>query len=390
MTYTGFVLFLQRPGLGYLIFLSATLEAMRLARIKSFVHKHAEYISPAVFLFGFVIDNLTLTRIDVLFDNLVLAFYVIVATVSIVLLNVLAAGAWRFKHSDRLLYFLPFILQFAFGGLFSGFFVFYSRSSSFASSWLFVVLLVGFLIANEFFDGFKRHYQRLTFQLTILFLGIFSYMIFLVPVITTKIGTGIFILSGLVALLLFVLLVRGLAHIIPHRIETSRRSIMVGVGSVYIAINALYFLNVIPPIPLSLKDIGVYHNVTRLSDGTYRAHEEVRPWYDFFFTYDRTIEWTGGAVYVFASVFAPTDLTTTVFHEWQFKNTHGNWETRSKIPIRLSGGRDNGYRGYTLKGSLEAGDWRVRIVTSNGGIVGQARFDIVRAAAQPELVTLEK
>lgn len=363
---------------------------MRLARIKSFVHAHAEYISPIIFLFGFVVDNLTLTRIDILFDNLVLAFYVVLATASIVLMNIVTAGRVRFPQSDRVLYVLPFILQFAFGGLFSGFFVFYSRSASFATSWLFVMILISFLVANEFFEGFKRHYQRLTFQLTILFLGIFSYMIFLVPVLTKQIGTIIFLISGVCALLVFAGIVYTLHLYIPYRVAASIRSIRISVICTYIVIIILYFTHIIPPVPLSLKDIGVYHQITRTLDGSYVALEEYRPWYDVLFPYDRSIQWTGEPIYVFASVFAPTNLSTTVFHEWQYRNANGNWVTQSIIPIKLSGGRDNGYRGYTFKGNLQAGTWRVRIKTKNGGIVGSAKFTIHAASKTPQLFKITK
>lgn len=359
-----------------------------IGRVKTFVHKHAEYISPAVFLFGFVIDNLTLTRIDVLFDNIILASYVGIATFSIFALSAITSSRWRFRYSDRVVYFLPFVLQFAFGGLFSGFFVFYSRSSSLATSWLFLVVLVAFLVANEFFEGFKRHYQRLTFQLSILFLGIFSYTIFLVPVIIKQIGTLVFLASGVVALGVFLLLFVVLTRLAPERARRSRRSVTLSVVSMYVVVHILYFAHIIPPIPLSLKDIGVYHHVTRTPDG-YTVHEEERPWFDVLTKHDRTIAWTGEPVYVFASVFAPTNLTATVYHKWQFKSARG-WETRSRIPIKLSGGRDGGYRGYTFKGSLEEGAWRVRIVTDNGGIVGQAKFEIERVSTIPELVIITK
>src|SRR5439155_22007289 len=43
---------------------------------------------------------------------------------------------------------LPALTQFALGGLWSGFLVFYSRGASLAASWLFLTVLAAFLVGN--------------------------------------------------------------------------------------------------------------------------------------------------------------------------------------------------------------------------------------------------
>ena len=97
-------------------------------------------------------SSLTLTRIDLLFDNLVLFFYLAVAVAGIAITNLYDTGVWRGTPDGvRLLHRVPsyaravspFLMQYAFGGLLSGFFVFYSRGASFSASWLFLALLLG-------------------------------------------------------------------------------------------------------------------------------------------------------------------------------------------------------------------------------------------------------
>src|SRR3989344_4056482 len=94
------------------------------------------------------------------------------------------------------------ILQFAFGGVFSSDLVLYFRSADFFVAWPFILLLVAIFIANEFL---KKHYVRLSFQISLFFLSIYWFAIFLVPVVMHRIGTWVFLFSGLVSLLVIAL-----------------------------------------------------------------------------------------------------------------------------------------------------------------------------------------
>ncbi|HEY7532205.1 MAG TPA: DUF2914 domain-containing protein, partial [Nitrospiraceae bacterium] len=42
-----------------------------------------------------------------------------------------------------------------------------------------------------------------------------------------------------------------------------------------------------------------------------------------------------------------------------------------RIPIKISGGREGGYRAYTFKQRLDSGDWRVDVETEDGRIIGR-------------------
>ena len=41
------------------------------------------------------------------------------------------------------------------------------------------------------------------------------------------------------------------------------------------------------------------------------------------------------------------------------------------------GGRDGGYRGYSVKRDPTAGHWRVNVVTEFGQVIGRVSFEVV-------------
>lgn len=355
--------------------------------------KYERYLSPTALVTGFIFDSLTLTRVDLFFDNLVILAYLCIAITCILLMNAYDAGlvrAPRKKHYAETIYpWLPIIMQFAFGGLFSAYVVFYSRSASWASSWVFVVLLGFLLVGNEFF---QRRYRRVTFHITILFVALFSFLIFSVPIVLKTFGFLTFVLSGVLSLIV----ITGVSKIVLSMLKSSdmvhtlKRSILFSIGSVYIVFHIFYLTNIIPPVPFSLQDIGVYYNVTRLDDDTYTAVQEDKHWLTALFERRETIHLsTGTPLYVFSAVFAPTQFTTTVYHRWSYFADSGSsarWVTTDIIPFSITGGRDGGYRGYTTKRTVPPGVWRVDVVTEHNKILGRKQFEVVESSADEHIV----
>lgn len=336
--------------------------------------KYEHYLLPIAFLFGFVWDGLTLRRIDLLYENFVFLMYLFVAGASILLVNV----------SSRYVRLAPLAMQFVFGGLFSGFFIFYSRSASLVASWPFLLVLLFLLVGNEIF---KKQYARLVFQLSIFFFALFSYSIFALPVFIGKLGAVIFLLSGVASLLLMGILVFFLNLFIPGKIHYVRRALFASVLGIYLLLNILYFTNIIPPIPLSLKEAGVYHSVERNDAGQYNVSFERGPWFSVFQKTNSVFHWVPGSpVYVYSAVFVPTKIGTTIFHRWSyFDEGKGEWAEANRIGFSISGGRDGGYRGYTVKNSVMPGKWRVDVVTERDQLLGRISFDVVEVENTPEL-----
>lgn len=343
-------------------------------KIRGLYIKHERYMLPVAFLAGFVWDSLTLKRIDLLYENLVFLMYIFVAGAGIILVNI----------SRRYIRWAPLFMQFAFGGLFSGFVVFYFRSASFLASWPFLALLLFFLVGNEVF---KKQYLRLVFQLSVFFTVLFSYAIFALPVFTGQMGEGTFLLSGVLSLFVMGLLVFILNFSIPGKIYHVRRALFSSVLGIYLLLNIFYFTNIIPPIPLSLKVFDIYHSVEKNSAGQYLVSFEPVRWYDFSRKIKPVFHWSQGApVYAFSAVFAPTKINTTIFHQWYYFNGKtGKWVESSRLGFPIVGGRDGGYRGYTVKNATFPGRWRVEVVTGRGQVLGRIDFEVVESRSAPNL-----
>lgn len=347
-------------------------------------HKYERHISFTAFIVGFILDNLTLTRIDVWYDDLILAIYLGLAAGGILFFHLLDRKTNKTQFIEDALLVVLFIVQLSFGALFSGYVVFYSKSAAWWSSWLFVLLIGTLLIGNEFFKG---RYARLEFQVSIFFITLFSFSIFYVPIFFDTIGAGMFILSGIISLVLIALFVRILSRIVPERVHATRRKLIGSIVVLYLTFNVLYFTNIIPPVPLSLKSIGVYHSVER--DGnSYVVTTEPHPWYDVSSRFWTTIHISkGSVVYVFSSVFAPTDLNTNIFHVWYYYDgASKKWIEADRVAYDITGGRGGGYRGYSEKTNVFSGEWRVDVVTGRGQLIGREQFTVVEEAPQ-DLIT---
>jgi hypothetical protein len=361
-----------------------TVKGGNIQEIKQLIDKYEKYFSPLALFFGFIVDSLTLTRVDLWLDNIILLSYMILIGGSILMLNASESGHFKNRTVRKGVLWLPFLMQFAFGGLFSGFVVLYSRSSSIMASWPFLSVLFLLLIGNEFF---KDKYKRLFFQLNIFYIAIFSYLIFAVPVVLNRMGPFVFVLSGLVSLLLIAGLVKLIARITPWKVYFNQRTITYMIGAIFAGFNFLYFLNIIPPIPLALKDIVIAHSVELQRGAPVRVTFEDPPWYKFYREYDNIYHRVGNEpVFVYSAVFAPTDLTATIVHEWAFwDEANGKWRTTDQITYPIYGGRNEGYRGFSTKSHVTPGKWRVSVKTKNGQLLGRTKFTIEEADSLPEL-----
>jgi hypothetical protein len=293
------------------------------------------------------------------------------------------------KNPSKIHFWYVNILQFFFGGLLSTFLVFYFRSSDIFTTWPFIFLLVLAFIANE---SFKRHYILFSFQISLFFLSIYSFAIFLVPVILRKIGPWIFLLSGLLSLVFIAIFILTLFYFIKdtsnkEKIESKKliSSLIIGI---FVIVNILYYTNLIPPIPLSLKDAGVYHSIQKNADGNYDITYEDYGWRGYFKFYPDFNEMPGTPVYAFSAVFSPKGLNINIIHEWQYYDeTQKKWTTDSVINLPVVGGRDGGFRTYSVRYGLAAGKWRVNIKTDQGQTIGHLRFNIISADTAPVLTS---
>jgi hypothetical protein len=205
--------------------LNGAKSAGRLRRWTEPVRRYERHLSAAAMVIGYAVDNFTFGRVDHPGAHLVFSGYLAVAVISIAVAHWLqgrkdraAAADLRGAHRQvasepvaqperrfRLSVWLPAATQFALGGLWSGFLVFYSRSAVLAASWPFLLLLVVFLIGNEIF---RRYHSRLVFASLLLFFGLYSYAVFVVPLFTRSIGQITFLASGACAVVAYYFFLR--------------------------------------------------------------------------------------------------------------------------------------------------------------------------------------
>jgi hypothetical protein len=332
------------------------------------------HISSIAFATGFVWDTLTLTRIDLVYENVVFVSYLTIAFVGILLVHSVETGRWAPSFLSARKGWLPALVQFPLGGLFSGFVIFYTKSASFVTSWPFLAILLLLFFGNELF---RRRYERLVFQMSMFYFCLIAYVVLITPVVLGSMGTSTFVLSTLISFLAVALLLQVVMYLFPELYKRSMKGMWFALSGIFCAFHVLYFTNIIPPVPLALTEIGMYHSVVRVDDAyqmTYEAPPEYAFWRSTHHVFHRT---KNEPVYCFSAVFAPTAIRTKIFHSWQRKSTDGNWIREERIPFSIVGGRDHGYRGYTFKRAVSPGEWRCVVETENGQTIGVTSVTVV-------------
>lgn len=330
---------------------------------------------PAVFfLSGFGWDSLTLKRIDNVLDTSILFVYLVLLGGLIVVSVFVEKG--RLKHPFILKFksYFPMGAQFFLGGLFSAYVVFYFKSASTFSSYLFLVILIGLLLGNEFI---KHRLSQLFVLMVMYFLVLSSFFIFFVPIVLKHISY----FSFSVAVLLSLMVVGGLFYwFVKQGVFQRKRELIQcvsAIGFLFVLLHVLYLKNWIPPVPLSLKVSGMYYQVQQV-DATYHLTIKKPRWYEPWKASESSfVIQEGEAVYCFSSVFAPTRISDSITHDWQwFDPKKQSWMSQDKIGFDLKGGRDNGYRGYSQKQKLLEGQWRVLIKNKRGQVLGKEGFTV--------------
>jgi hypothetical protein len=213
--------------------------------------------------------------------------------------------------------------------------------------------------------------------ISLYFFVTFSFFIFFIPVITNVMNIFTYILGGIAGLSLPLALIYLLDRKQIFDTASVRKKLFGLVLSLYLIFNVFYFLNIIPPVPLSLKEIGIYHHAEKI-DNRYILRYEKPPWYAFYRESDKPFYYgAGDSVFCYAAVFAPTDLSKRILHEWAYYSPgQGKWLTTDRMVYQLTGGREGGYRGFTFKKNVQPGEWEVRVLTEDDLILGSISFSV--------------
>lgn len=362
---------------------------MFLNKFSDFYKRFEKWISPVGLIYGFIFTSLTLTRVDMWLENFWIVLHLVIAAFGILAMTLFENKAEEKKlpeeEKTKFHFYLTLLIQFAFGGLFSTFFIFYMRSSSLTDSWLFLCIILLLVIGNELW---KKHYQKLTFQISILFISLYLFLVFLFPVIFHRLGSDLFVYAGLSSLIITFFFTFLLRKFSQEKFQKSHNLLKISLISIFVLMNGLYFTDIIPPIPLALKESGVYHGIIKDSNGNYLAQSEPSVWQDYFNRYPVFHSQTGEKVYVFSAIFSPVKFNTNIIHEWQYyDDVKKEWVNYNRVTLPITGGREGGFRTYSIGNSLSDGLWRVKVNIPSGQTLGNINFQIKNSTTTPELIT---
>lgn len=343
-------------------------------RIFNYYEKNEAKVDISFFLGGFFFDILTLSDIDDLLGITQQVVYLLILG-SILYYDFLDDNGF-FKISPRLEkvwnYRQP-ILHFFLGSLLSVYSLFFLKSASIFTSIVFVLLLLGLMIANEL----KTVQQsKIDIKVGLYVICVFSFFSMTVPVILGFVG----VLPFMISVIFTGAVLYGVYHLLLKRVQNvkilMRRILAPGMGVLALFV-LFYFVGWIPPVPLSIQNMGIYHMIEK-SEGKYILSHENSLW-TFWRSGDQ--EFTAepnDKIYFFAEIYSPARFSDSVVLHWYFKDPRQGWITTDRIPMGISGGRRNGYRGYSTKQNYAAGEWRISVETTDGREIGRIYFDVTK------------
>jgi hypothetical protein len=352
-------------------------------RLLRFYNQNERPVDIAFFVGGFLFDVFTLSRVDAWASIAQQVIYLV--AVGAILLHIFsdegkparrlegmpAIKRWYFEYRQAAVHFLL-------GSLLSVYTLFFFKSSSLLVSFGFLLFLVLVLVVNES-SRFKR--QGLSFKFALLSLCLLSFSAILVPVVIGSIGTVVFLLSLLIGAVPVALIQRRIRIHAPERSAQARRQILVPFGLVLIGFLTLYVFRLIPPVPLSIPFMGVYHEVEKTEAG-FRLTQTAS--WRFWRRGDSYFEaQPGDRLFVFFRIFSPARFSDQVTMHWYWRPAGGRWELQDRIPIAIVGGREEGFRGYGVKSNYQPGDWKVEVETTDGREIGRTYFVVKNVPEGP-------
>lgn len=344
-------------------------------RIFEYYEAHETRVDILFFLGGFFFDVLTLTDVDDLLGiGQQLAYLMILGTIlyfDFLDVNGFFKSPLRFQ---RVWTYRQPILHFFLGSLLSLYSLFFLKSASFFSSIVFVAVLALVMVANELKSVREK---GVNIKIALFVICLFSFFSITVPVILGFVGYFPFFLS--VALTGGALY--GIYHLLLKRVQDNRLlmgSLVAPGGAVLIFFLVFYVLGLIPPVPLSVQHIGIYHNVER-QNGKYAVFHQNSAWSFWRNQGDKEFfAEPNDRLFVFAQIFSPARFSDSVILHWYFKDPRQGWMSTDRIPMNITGGRKEGYRGFAMKQNYASGDWRISIETTDGREIGRIYFEVIK------------
>ncbi len=342
----------------------------RLRRLRE-RHKRLEAIG--FFLGGFCFDLLLLKRIDSKPMLVHQGAYLL-------LLSLLLAVDHHFSVRgepasvlwNRVLHFRTEVIHFLFGTLLNAFLVFYFKAASGLFAFLFLVPLGALLLANE-----SPRFRKLgpMMRVALLSFAITSYLSYLFPVIVGFLSPYLFVAAALISSALIYWLWRQYQLWTRDPAWTFRRAVLPA-WAIQSVLLYFYFLHLVPPVPLSLKWIGIYHEAER-QGAMVRVLHQREPWRIWEHGDQRFLARAGDRLFCVVRVFAPRHFKDGLKVRWAYRDPRVGWMPTDAIPLTIYGAQEEGWRGIAYKRNYIRGEWRVAIETDDGREIGGMHFTVI-------------
>jgi hypothetical protein len=337
--------------------------------------KKNELLEIAAFFFiGFIYDVVTLSRID---DTLTMVQQLVYLGVLATLLLLeqrhpegteppkALAKVWKWREDA---------IHFFYGSLLSSYTLFFFKSASGLTAFVFLLLMFGLMVANEL-----PLFRQLgpVVRVALFSLCVSMYFSYVLPVIIGKANFWIFLLAQvLTGGVIF-----GVIHLLRRwkildQLQALRQIAIPGFG-VLAALLLFYLVRVVPPVPLAVTFSGVYHDVKKVG-GEYHLSHEPR-WWKFWVKDDRDfLMRPGDKAYYFFSIFTPKGFDRyTVNVRWYYDHPDKGWTLTSTVPLSMqSSTAERGWRSNALTSHLKPGDWRAVLETADGHEISRFSFTV--------------
>lgn len=364
-------------------------------RFRAFKERHHFAFEAAFFLAGFMFDTLLLHRIDSVPLLIHQGLYVVLAAFLIgVDHRIHVSGREPTGRWAKLASYRTWVIHFLLGTVLNAFVVFYFRATSvYSSSSLFMALLLVVLFLNEL-PRFRA--RGPVVRVALLSFVVTSFCAYLLPLIAGRLAWWLFLPAVLVGAGATVGLWKAYRRFTHDPDWTFRRAVLPGL-LVQVALVALYATRLMPPVPLSLRSIGIYHQVEKVSTPEQKGYKvryvNLSPWK---FWVDDAGEFPmreGDKAYAFVAVFAPRGFRDEIRFQWSFDDPKRGWTPLGGPSVHGLGtgaeNREQGYRTFANITLRSPGTYRVVVSSSDGREIGRRTFDVVKDGSVDERVFKE-
>lgn len=357
------------------------------ARFRAFKERHHLAFEIAFFFLGFGFDVVLLHRIDSTPLLIHQGSYLILTALLIAVDHrIHVAGQEPAGRLGRLLGYRTWVIHFFLGTLLNAFLVFYFRASSGWWAFGFIVALAGVLVINEL----PRFRQRgPVVRVALLSFATTSYFAYLLPVVAGYLHWALFVAAVFIGIAHTVVLWRAYRRITHDPRWTVRRAVAPGVA-VQLLLLVLYFMGVVPPVPLSLKDIGIFHEVSSTTESGHKEFlctRQVRPFWQFWSKDDATYHYREsepGAerpkVWAYVAIFAPRGFKDRISFNWEYLDKNRGWVPHGSSSHDLGTGgsaREEGFRTFAYSRIASPSPHRVIVRSSDGREIGRKTLEAV-------------